>query len=345
MIHVLMRPVVYHRVRAERWARWPLLVVLLAAIGCAPVGRAAVGIAQPAAASWQFVAGESNKPGEFRAPAGIALDDQGNVYVADQRNHRVQILSPTGQPLAQWGSRGSAPGQFEAPAGVALDRQGNVYVADTGNHRVQKLSPTGEPLAQWGARLGWPGALNEPTAVAIDASGYIYVADTNNCRVLKLSPAGRPLAQWETPSHIKQYTGPTGMAVDDQGTIYVADSVEETIRVYGSDGRLHMKWSIHGDPSRRPSNRWSSYLGLAIDRDGTFLVTLGNEHRIHRLSPDGRLLAQWGTLGEEAGAFSTPRGVAVDRQGRILVADSGNNRVQIFAPDGQPAAQWAGSSR
>jgi len=68
------------------------------------------------------------------------VDAQGNVYVVDRINERIQKLSASGQPLAQWGTKGTAPGQFQGPRGVAVDGQGNVYVADTDNHRIQKLS-------------------------------------------------------------------------------------------------------------------------------------------------------------------------------------------------------------
>jgi DNA-binding beta-propeller fold protein YncE len=83
-------------------------------------------------------------PGQFLGPWGVALDAQGNVYVADYGNDRIQKLSSSGQPLAQWGTKGAALGQFFRPEGIALDAQGNLYVADSNNNRIQKLSVTGQ---------------------------------------------------------------------------------------------------------------------------------------------------------------------------------------------------------
>jgi len=93
------------------------------------------------------------RPGQFASPTGVAVDGQGNVYIVDSGNNRIQKLSPAGEPLAQWGTLVSDPGQFNGPQGVAVDSQGNVYVADnppTPNRPIQKLSPSGEPLAQLG---------------------------------------------------------------------------------------------------------------------------------------------------------------------------------------------------
>lgn len=71
-----------------------------------------------------------SRPGELNQPAGMAVDKDGNIYVADFGNNRIQKLSPAGKLLAVWGSTGSKPGQFNLPISVALDRQGNLYVAD-----------------------------------------------------------------------------------------------------------------------------------------------------------------------------------------------------------------------
>jgi sugar lactone lactonase YvrE len=84
------------------------------------------------------------------APAGIALDADGNIYVADWQASQVVKLAPTGLLLAQWGAPGRGPGAFDGPRALTLDADGNVYVADSGNQRIQKLAPSGEALAQWG---------------------------------------------------------------------------------------------------------------------------------------------------------------------------------------------------
>jgi DNA-binding beta-propeller fold protein YncE len=135
-------------------------------------------------------------PGQFLTPLGIALDGQGNLYVADSINNRIQKLSANGgRPIAQFGTKGTGPGQFNNPTGVAIDQRGNIYVSDRGNHRIQKLSPTGEFLEQWGktGKFGTellpgvqPGQFHNPEGLALDSKGNLYVADQGNNRIQKL---------------------------------------------------------------------------------------------------------------------------------------------------------------
>jgi DNA-binding beta-propeller fold protein YncE len=130
---------------------------------------------------------------QFNEPQGVAVDGQGNLYVADTGNHRVVKLSGGGQTLAEW-RLGAA--ETSAPAGIAVDGDGNVYVADWQASQVFKLAPTGLLLAQWGVPGHGPGAFDGPRAVTLDADGNVYVADSGNQRIQKLTPSGEAVAQW-----------------------------------------------------------------------------------------------------------------------------------------------------
>jgi len=127
-------------------------------------------------------------PGEFSHPDAVAVDGYGNAYVADTNNNRVVKLSPAGNVLAEWGSRGTAAGRFHSPTGVAVDAAGNVYVVDSENNRVEVFDPNGTFLNAWGARGIELGDLSQPTAIAVDCNGDVYVADTNNNRVERFDP-------------------------------------------------------------------------------------------------------------------------------------------------------------
>ncbi len=73
-------------------------------------------------------------------PSGIAVDGQGNVYVADWGNDRIQKFNADGRFITRWGAEGTGDGHFSGLLAIAVDRQGNVYVADAGNRRIQKFS-------------------------------------------------------------------------------------------------------------------------------------------------------------------------------------------------------------
>lgn len=79
--------------------------------------------------------------GWFKTATGVATDGDGNVFVADFENHRVQKFTSEGEFLGAFGEQGSGPGQFDRPTDAAIDQDGNLYVVDFGNNRVQKFQP------------------------------------------------------------------------------------------------------------------------------------------------------------------------------------------------------------
>jgi hypothetical protein len=133
-----------------------------------------------------------SEAGGFNHPSGLAVSSAAGsaeeVYVADRGNNRIVELTPGGEVLRQWGSRGGADGRFNAPAGVAVDGAGNVYVLDGENNRVQVFDANGEYIAKWGFRGTGLGDFSQPSAIAVDCEGDVYVADTNNNRVERFDP-------------------------------------------------------------------------------------------------------------------------------------------------------------
>jgi sugar lactone lactonase YvrE len=192
----------------------------------------------------------------FRTPANLAVDKEGNIYVADTNNHRIRLIRPDGTVSTLAGSteRGYVAGyadgpagqaKFNGPRGVAVDAKGNVYVADTGNHCIRVISPAGQVTTLAGGRQpgyadgqGDQARFNYPTDIAIDATGNSYVADTANHAIRKITPAGlvSTVAGNGTPGDADgspkaaQFRAPEGIAVDSQGNVYVADTGNHRIR-------------------------------------------------------------------------------------------------------------------
>jgi len=193
---------------------------------------------------------------QFKAPASVAVDDAGNVYVADTNNHRIRLVSPEGEvttlagPLKAGYAAGYADGpaaeaKFNGPRSVAVDGAGNIYVADTGNHCVRVVSPDGQVTTLAGAKepgyadgQGAEARFSFPAGIAVDGDGNLYVADTANHRIRKIAPdgavttvagSGEPGGA-DGPALEAQFQAPEGVAVDLDGNIIVADTGNHRIR-------------------------------------------------------------------------------------------------------------------
>jgi tripartite motif-containing protein 71 len=226
--------------------------------------------------------GHGSDLGQLEAPDKLAFDAQGNLYVTEVGsqsaggNSRIQKFSPTGMPLGQWGTFGSAPGQFDTPVGIALNQHGDMYVADAGNHRIQKLSALGQPLSQWHTVGSGSGELTEiGYDLALDASGNVYVSEPHpfsdgNDRIQKFSPSGEQLATWGGSGTGKgQFNQPTGLTVDSKGNVFVVDADNNRVQELSPTGQFVAQW-----PGPEPGFKFVSK--IALDDHGNIYVSIGN---------------------------------------------------------------------
>lgn len=272
---------------------------------------------------------------QFNEPRGLAVDKQGNIYVADSMNNRIEKFDASGKLAAKWGEKGDKPGQFQQPSGVAVAPDGTVLVADLWNHRIQafdaagvfrwavgtfgesKDQPTEHPLEFYG-----------PRDVAVDAQGNIYVTDTGNKRVQKLDPQGKFLQAFGGGgSGQGQFQEPIGIAVDAQGNVYVADTWNHRVQKLSGDGKFIAQWPIGGWAGAPPLEPF-----LAVAGDTLYVSDPPNQRILRLATSNGAITGVFGTLGAASGQFNAPTGLAVDAQGQLYVADTLNNRVQKLAP-------------
>ncbi len=123
--------------------------------------------------------GQAGKPenGTFASPTNVAVDRQGNIYVADTLNFRVQVLNPAGKFLRTFGAQGDRPGEFIRPKGIAVDSEGHVYVADAEFNNFQIFSPQGQPLLAVGEFGSAPGQFALIAGLYIDSKDRIYTSE------------------------------------------------------------------------------------------------------------------------------------------------------------------------
>jgi DNA-binding beta-propeller fold protein YncE len=128
------------------------------------------------------------EPGQFARIRALALGPDGNLYVADACNHRVQVFTRDGALVRVWGQTGKAPGELAYPYDLAFSPDGkHLYVVEYGNNRVQKFTPEGKSLGCWGGPGRGPGRLSSPWALAVDSRGRVHVLDSENDRVQRIS--------------------------------------------------------------------------------------------------------------------------------------------------------------
>lgn len=214
-------------------------------------------------------------------PNGIAIDDNGDIYVADTWNHRIQVFSPDGVFLRGWGGFFDAqndPAQaetneslFYGPRGLAF-YNGELYVTDTGNERVQVFTPDGTFVRMFGTTGSDRGNLLEPVGIAVAADGTVLVADSHNARIARFASDGSPLDPWP----VEEWTGlqffEPYLAIGPDGTVYASNSANGTIASFGPDGSPGA--TLGEGLVRQP-------FGLAVTADdGSLLVTDGSLHAV-----------------------------------------------------------------
>ncbi len=164
--------------------------------------------------------------GQFGYVRDIVQDADGFFYTCEFGEFdRIQVISPAGEFVRQWGSQGNEPGQFYRPEGVALDGKGRLFVADSANHRIQIFETSGKLVDAWCREGTELGELRYPHDLAFDSRGDLYVCEWGNCRVQKFSPAGKSLGACGGPgSRPGKLSFPWALALDRLDRVHVADS-------------------------------------------------------------------------------------------------------------------------
>ncbi|MGE4659332.1 MAG: PilC/PilY family type IV pilus protein, partial [Arenicellales bacterium] len=185
--------------------------------------------------------------GQFWHPSGTAIGTDGNVYVLDKSNNRVQVFDSSGKFLRKFGSYGRGNGQFAQPEDVTIDASGNVYISDRGNKRIQVFDSSGNFLRKWGSYGKGNGQLWAPEGMAIDASGNLYVVEQGNHRVQVFDSSGNFLRKFGSRGKSEgQFYSPHDIAIDGSGNIYVADHSNNRVQVFDSVGNFLRKWGSSG---------------------------------------------------------------------------------------------------
>ncbi|HLG98216.1 MAG TPA: hypothetical protein VKX49_18005 [Bryobacteraceae bacterium] len=353
--------------------------------------------------------GDGSPGNELQDPFGIALDKQGNLYIADTLNSRIRVVNRTastitvagvsippgnmmtvaGNGTAGFSGDGQAAvnAELNNPFGVAVDTQGNIYVADLYNYRVRKVDKNGIITTIAGQGHSAYGGDNGPAvnatlypyALAVDAAGNLYIADTTNERIRAINMTNNVINVGSVsilPGYIATVAGngaygPTGsgvpatsaaltypyaVALDSAANIYICDTYSRTMRVVNTGTSPITVASVtiqpgniatiagdgtygYKDGGTALSAEFADPDGIAVDSVGNVYVSDLEGERIRLINNSTGLImtiagvgGTYGYNGDNIPALSAylsyPRTLAVDGAGNVYFADQPNERIR-----------------
>lgn len=314
-------------------------------------------------------------------PFSIAIDQQGNYYIADRGNNRIRkVSSGIISSIAGIGSPGfsgdngpATAASLSDPTGVAIDNSGNVYIADRGNNRIRKIDNSGTITTIAGnGNAGFSGdngqaaqaELNQPRGVAVDGNGNIYIADQTNQRVRKIASGTiTTIAGMGTqgfggdngPAVMALLNNPAGICVDQVGNIYIGDVDNERVRKIDNSGNISTiagngSIGFSGDNGPATQASLNEPLNLAVDNNGNIFIADGYNERVRRIDAGGTIttLAGTGTAGytgdggpASMALLNHPYCVALGPSNDLLIADYNNSVIRRVTNPTEIAIQRA----
>ena len=249
-------------------------------------------------------------------PAGMALDAEGNLYIADRNNHRIRkvdskgiVTTISGTGVAGFGGDGgpAVEATLNFPSDLEIDSQGNLYISDRSNNRIRKIDSQGIITTIVG--MGLPGYggdygsakeafLKYPFGIALDDEGNLYIADRGNNRIRKVDASGTITTMAGDGTH--SFSGdygpatqsslayPTDVAVDATGKVYIADRNNNRIRMVDTQGVITTvmgtgESEYNGDNEIASESNLHLPLALILDRENNLIVVDRNHFRIRSI--------------------------------------------------------------
>ena len=304
-------------------------------------------------------------------PAGVTMDSDGNLYIADRANHRIRKVDAEGiittiAGVVDEGFSGddgpATSAQLDGPSGVAVDARGYVFIADTGNNRIRQIDPDGViATLAGGDGSGAEAKLAAPRDVTLDAYGNLYVADTGNHQIHVIDDMGMAtrVAGAEGlgdggPATEARLLEPIGLAIAD-GAIYISDTGNNRIRMVDANGVITTiagtgEKGDAGDDGPALEAQLNGPSGIAVDAQGNVYISDRYNNRVRKVDTNGVITTIAGTgergpLEDQAAVgdggpatearLSRPTGLAFDAEGNLYITDPGNHRIRKVDTQGR----------
>ena len=270
----------------------------------------------------------SQQDGYIRNSYGIALDEAGNIYVADYYNNRIQKFDQNGNFISKFGTQGTGDGQLNYPYGVALDSSGNLYVSDYSN-RIQKFNSSGTFISNIATSGSSDGQVSYPSDIFIDSGDNLYVADSNNHRIQKFDSNGNFVMKFgSNGSGDGQFIYPTSVTTDRYGNLFVVDTYNNRIQKFDNNGNFLMKFGTYGSDNGEleyPSD-------ILIDSSDYIYVSDTKNDSVQIFNSSGAYVGKLGTFGFSQDKFNSPTAIALDSHNNLYISQLYNNFISVYSP-------------
>ncbi|MEM7453362.1 MAG: NHL repeat-containing protein [Planctomycetota bacterium] len=273
--------------------------------------------------------GFGHAPGQLFGPTFVTAGNDGNFYVSDTGNHRIQVFDNSGNFLFGFGSNGSANGQFKSPNGIAVMDDGTIVVVDRGNDRIQLFDQQGNFLHVFGGSGGGPSQFGAPVDVDKNALGQLVIGDQANHRVQIIETSGQFVSQFgQQGTGNGQFQFTHGVSIQANGNMTVTDYYNHRVQVFDSNADFLMTFGTMGTGN----GKLMYPIDNVVDAFGNFIVGDRDNARLSIFDSKGRFLETLQDLGAGSAPLASPHCVAIDSDGNLLVADAGRNRIVVLEP-------------
>jgi outer membrane protein assembly factor BamB len=220
------------------------------------------------AGEFRFVSTDPSAPKDVHGK--IAVASNGMVYVSDSGNARVQVFTPQGRFVRQFGSYGNGTGQFISPFDLLVDDAGDVYVVDDSSRALSKFSPKGKVLWRIGGNpSGDPDLAGHFHLASIDAHGRLVIANDDRGRIIYVDRNGHKVDVFGRRSQFP--SGACGVTVDAAGTTFVTSCVPGPTLVFDRTHRLVAESPGSNEPIQTSPSFGPNSEVFALGWDGSVL--------------------------------------------------------------------------
>ena len=310
-------------------------------------------------------------------PHGVAVDDSGNLYIADTWNHQIHRVDASGivatvAGTGEFGYSGdggpAVAAQLIRPWDVSADGEGNIYIADTRNHVVRRVDASGTITTVAGTgEMGYSGdggpaveaQLDTPRGVEVDSDGNLYISDSLNHRIRRVDASGTITTVVGAGEF--GYSGDGGPAVaaqlgqaekltfDSRGNLYIADTFNHRIRRVDLMGTITTvagqgEGNFSGDGGPALAAQLNAPRDVFVDDSGSMYIADNGNHRIRLVDSSGNIVTIAGLRPDNffSGGFNresgpaigtllrSPHALSLDRSGNVYIADTGNHRIRVL---------------